>query len=170
MKKLAVCLLLIGALAAACAQGPPSGTLPQNGPRITKLPPPSYPPMALAAHVWGHVVLSLTVQQDGTVSSAEIISGPAMLREAAVESAEQTRFNCPNCASGATQFQLVESYELTDPYFCEPPDKSYPRVSQSAGIITITGQPAGTCDPEGTVEKVRARSAKCLYMWKCGWR
>ena len=166
MKKLAVCLLLIEASAASWAQNPPSGTAPQIEPRITKLPPPSYPAMARAARVWGPVELNITIQQDGTVDSAEVISGPQMLREAAVESAKQALFNCADCASGTTQFQLIESYELTEPYYCDPPDKSYPRVSQNAGVITFTGQPAGTCDPSAT----RVRAAKCLFLWKCGWR
>ena len=132
MKRLAVCLLLIGALAALRAQNTPSGTAPQFEPTITKLPPPSYPAMALAARVLGHVVLNITIQQDGTVISAETISGPPMLREAAVESAKQTLFKCADCTSGTTQFQLVESYDLTDPYYCDPPDKSYPHVSQNS--------------------------------------
>jgi TonB family protein len=166
MIKIAVGFLLVVFSCFAFAQGSSPTHAPQGTPAIANLSPPSYPPIALAAHVWGHVVLSITVQQDGIVTSAEIISGPAMLREAAVESAKQTRFKCADCASGTTQFQLVESYELTDPYYCDPPDKSYPRVSQNAGVITFTGQPAGTCDPSAT----RVRAAKCLFLWKCGWR
>jgi TonB family protein len=170
MKKLAVCLLLIEALAATRGQDAPADHAPPIEHRITKLPPPSYPSIALAAHVWGRVVLNITILQDGTVTSTDVISGPPMLREAAVESAKETRFKCADCASGTTSFRIVVSYELTDPYYCGPADRSYPRILQSAGIITITGQPAGTCDLEGTVDKVRTRSAKCLYLWKCGWR
>jgi hypothetical protein len=122
--------------------------------------------MALAAFVYGQVELNITLRQDGTVDSAEAVSGPPMLRAGAAESAKQTQFECNGCTAGTTQFRIVYRYELTEPFYCEPADKSYPRVSQSAGIITITGQPAGTCDPSAT----RAGAAKCLFLWKCGWR
>jgi TonB family protein len=170
MKKLAVCLLLIEALAAIRAQDPPSDNAPQIEHRITKLPPPSYPATALAAHVWGPVELSITIHQDGTVDSAEVISGPPMLRAAAVESAKRTQFECAGCAGPSRPFRVVFNYELTAANYCGEPDKSYPRISQSVGTVTIAGESAGTCDPETTVEKVRARSAKCLYLWKCSWR
>jgi TonB family protein len=169
MKKLAVCLLLIEASAATRAQDPPSDNAPQEEHRITKLPPPSYPAMARAARVWGPVELNITIRQDGTVDSVEVISGPPMLRAGAVESAKQTQFECVGCSADSRQFRMVIGYELTEPQ-CEEADKSYPRVSQSVGTITITGQPVIICDPEATVEKVRARSAKCLYLWKCSWR
>lgn len=170
MKKLAVYLLLIWALAATRAQDAPSEKTPQMEHRITKLPLPSYPAMARAAHVWGSVELNLSIRQDGTVDSAEAISGPGMLRAAAVESAKHTQFECVGCAGTSGPFRVVFNYELTATNDCGEPNKSYPRISELAGTVTIAGESAGTCDPEETVEKVRARSAKCLYLWKCGWR
>jgi len=170
MKKLAVCLLLIEALAATGAQDLPSDNAPQMEPGITKLPPPTYPAMARAAHVWGPVELNITIHQDGTVDSAEVVSGPPMLRAAAVESAKRTQFECAGSPSPSRTFRVVFNYELTATYYCGEPDRSQPRISQSAGTVTVAGEAAGTCDPEGTVGKVRARSAKCLYLWKCSWR
>jgi TonB family protein len=152
------------------AQGALSSDAPQGQASIVRLPTASYPAMALAAHVWGPVELSIAVRPDGTVASVEVIGGPPMLRDAAVESAKQTQFKCAGCAVSEKHFRVVYRYELAEPYYCDPPDKSYPRISQSAGVVTITGQPAGTCDPMGSVERVRVRSAKCLYRWKCGWR
>jgi TonB family protein len=142
MKKLAVCLLLIEALGATRGQDAPSDNAPQMEHKITKLPPPSYPAMALAARVWGPVELSITIQQDGTVDSADVVSGPPLLRAAAVESAKQTQFECAGCAGPSRSFRVVFNYELTAAYYCGEPDKSYPRISESAGTVTITGQPA----------------------------
>jgi TonB family protein len=170
MRQLAVMLFSAALFCTAFAQGPNAADLPKNAPVIAKLPPTSYPPIALAAHVWGLVDLYVTVHPDGTVASADVVSGPAMLRDAAIESAKQTQFQCPGCAASGTRFRIIFKYELAEAYYCDPPDKSYPKVSQNAGIITFAGQPAGTCDPMGTVEKVRVRSAKCLFLWKCGLR
>lgn len=170
MKLLAVSLLLIEALAASCAQSPPSGTSPQIEPRITKLPPPSYPPMAMAARVSGPVELSITLRPDGTVDSAEVVSGPPMLKAAAIESAREMQFDCNGCTVGATQFHLSFSYEFNWDYSCDAPDKSYPRVSEANGAVTFTGQPPSTCDPSASVSRIRVRAAKCLYLWPCGRR
>ena len=166
MKKLAISLLLIEALAVTCAQNPPSGTAPQIEPRIAKLPPPSYPPIAMAARVSGPVELSITLRPDGAVDSAEVVSGPPMLRAAAIESAREMEFECNGCTLGAIRFHLSFSYEFDLGYSCDAPDKSYPRVSEANGAVTFTGQPPSTCDLSAT----RARAAKCLFLWKCGWR
>ena len=166
MKQVAVILLSAALFSTAIAQSPDAASPPHGPPSITKLPPPFYPPIALAAGVWGRVDLNIAVQPDGAVVSADVMSGPPMLREAAIEGAKQTRFDCARCVLPSTQFRIVYSFELAEAYYCNPPDPSYPRVSQSAGVVTFTGQPAGTCDPSAT----RVRSAKCFYLWKCGWR
>jgi TonB family protein len=46
---------------------------------------PVYPPIAKAAHVTGDVVLSLQIQTDGRVSRIRVLSGPAMLQQAAMD-------------------------------------------------------------------------------------
>lgn len=166
MRKIAGFLLSIGCFVAAVAQGAPQAAAPESLPRIIKLPPASYPAMALAAKVFGQVELSIVVRTDGNVDSVAVLSGPPMLRGPAVESAKQMQFECANCTASSNQFRILYKYELIEAYTCESPDRSYPRVSQSDGIVTFTGQPAGTCDPSAT----RVRVAKCLYLWKCGWR
>jgi hypothetical protein len=35
-------------------------------------------------------------------------------------------------------------------------------------MVTITEQNVLMCDPAAVIESVRFRSAKCLYLWKCG--
>ncbi|SPE20910.1 exported hypothetical protein [Candidatus Sulfotelmatomonas gaucii] len=166
MKKLVTCLLSVELLSPALAKGPPPAAVPESTPKIIKLPSASYPPIALAARVSGRVELSIKLGSDGTVESVEVVGGPAMLRSAAIESARQMQFECNGCTPGARQFKLSFSYELIGGYFCDAPDKSYPRVSEASGIVTFTGQPSGTCDPVAT----RVRAAKCLYLWRCGWR
>jgi hypothetical protein len=44
------------------------------------------------------------------------------------------------------------------------------QVSQSQDTITVVGRPFATCDPSGTISFLKFRSAKCLYLWRCGKR
>jgi hypothetical protein len=138
---------------------------------VLQLPPPIYPPIALAAHVSGEVELTIRLRPDGTVDSAVAGAGPAMLREPAVGRARQTQFSCEDCQQPTNSFKLIYRFELGETLFCTMTRASgYPRVTQSANVITIADQPFGTCDPAANIEKVRARSAKCLFLWRCGWR
>ena len=47
---------------------------------------PIYPPAAKASGISGTVELEATISKDGTVKGLRIVSGPAQLREAAVNS------------------------------------------------------------------------------------
>jgi hypothetical protein len=139
--------------------------------KVIQLPPPKYPPMALAAHVFGEVELRIRLRADGTLDAAEATSGPPMLREPAAESARQIKFAFEDCQQSTNSFKLTHWFELGETLFCTSTRNSgYPRVTQTVDVITIADQPMGTCDLAGTIEKVRARSARCLYLRRCGWR
>ena len=56
------------------------------------LPKPEYPSDAQAAGATGTVVVQVTVDESGMVVSARAISGHALLRQAAVNAAQQARF------------------------------------------------------------------------------
>jgi TonB family protein len=63
-----------------------------NGKAVSK-PEPAYPPDAKAARVQGTVAVSITVDEEGSVNSAEALSGPRLLQAAAVEAAQRARFS-----------------------------------------------------------------------------
>ncbi len=152
----------------AWTQAPTSQGEPQVGFTITKLPPAIYPPIALAAGVSGDVVLKVALRPDGVVDSVEAVSGPLMLRQPAIENAKQAQFECVTCNGATTTFQMVYRFDLGPSITCDPPDSSYPRVTRSANIVMIAAQPFGTCDP--AADRIPVRSARCLFLWKCGWR
>lgn len=54
---------------------------------------PDYPTLARAARISGDVALEITIGEDGSVTSVQVISGHAMLQNAAVQAARQWRFN-----------------------------------------------------------------------------
>ena len=133
---------------------------------IAKLEAPVYPPMALAARVWGDVILNVTLASDGGANAITVESGPPMLRQAAIDSAKRSQFqvNLENRTGG---YRLVYRFVLDQTTKCEH-DDSYPRVKHEANLVTITEQNVPLCDPAAVIERVRFRSAKCLYLWKCG--
>jgi TonB family protein len=161
--------LCIALCSPAWGQAPASQVEPQNGFTITRLPPATYPPIALAAHVYGDVVLKIALRPDGAIDSVEAESGPAMLRQSAIDSAKQAQFRCEVCNGMTTSFRVTLRFELGPTIYCaETKDGSYPRVTQSKGIVMIAAQPFGTCDL--AADRIPVRSAKCLFLWKCGSR
>lgn len=73
------------------AQQPPVSGVLLNG-RARKLPPPLYPETALRMRVTGAVNVEVTVDENGKVIAARAISGPMLLRDAAVAAARQADF------------------------------------------------------------------------------
>jgi periplasmic protein TonB len=53
---------------------------------------PVYPPIARAAHVSGAVVLHAIISKTGQISNLTVISGPEMLRAAAVDAVQNWRY------------------------------------------------------------------------------
>src|SRR6202043_3580868 len=64
----------------------------QSGPVMSRLSPPIYPPLAKQARIAGDVNLILAVRQDGSIQSAVAASGHPLLTQAALTSAQQSRF------------------------------------------------------------------------------
>lgn len=60
--------------------------------KIVRYVPPVYPQIAVMAHVSGTVTLCATIARDGTVRKLIFLSGPALLREAAMRAVGQWEF------------------------------------------------------------------------------
>ncbi|MGD0346609.1 MAG: energy transducer TonB [Terracidiphilus sp.] len=54
---------------------------------------PVYPPIAKAAHIQGAVVFNLRIGATGKIESMDVVSGPPMLRQAAIDSLKQWTFH-----------------------------------------------------------------------------
>lgn len=50
---------------------------------------PVYPPIAKTAHVSGTVILRATISKNGSVQDLKVVSGPAMLQQAAFNAVQQ---------------------------------------------------------------------------------
>jgi protein TonB len=82
-----------------------------NAPRVAAAPPkkvnisagvmagqviqqikPVYPPIAKAARISGTVILQATISRSGTIENLKVVSGPAMLQQAALDAVRQWRY------------------------------------------------------------------------------
>jgi TonB family protein len=143
--------LLLFVASGACSVAHPQTTVAQTAetfeaPRfdvvLNNVYLPVYPPLARQARIMGDVKILVGVRQDGSVESAEVVSGHPMLKQAALESAQKSTFLCRECKGAVTLFTVTYTYGT--------------RVDPDG--IDCSG-------PQ------RLRSAKCLGLWKCGgWR
>src|SRR5580700_9621289 len=109
-----VCALSGGPSAVAqniAAQTPASDATPQVV--LTKLSPPVYPSLARQARIMGDVKVQVLIRKDGSVASAEVISGHPMLKQAALESAQKSQFECHGC-EGVISYSLAYTFAIGD--------------------------------------------------------
>ena len=148
---------------AQAAAGPGAA---QSGVVLVKLFGPVYPPIARTAGIKGEVVLALGIRRDGSVESANVVSGPPLLQQAAMDSAQQSQFECRGCGEAVTPYSIVYTFQLDS---TEQKGQYFPKVTQLQNHITLIDRPPCLCDPSPTVIR-KARAAKCLYLWRCGTR
>lgn len=138
---------------------------------LTKLSEPVYPRLAQAARIAGDVEIRIRIRPNGTVESAEVVTGHPMLKQAALDSAEQSRFECRLCSEAAAEYSLTYRFMIapTDPpKDCDEIAEASPppaQIDMSKRLITVFAWQLWTCDPACTI--TRFRSARCLYLWKC---
>jgi len=134
---------LSGALSAvaqdAPAQAPATAEPMQTAVVLTKLSPPLYPPLAHQARIMGDVKVFVHVRKDGTVESVELFSGHPMLAPTALESARKSQFECRGCSDEVTSYPMTYTFGFLD---------------DGKSKEVVTERPA--------------RSARCLFLWKCG--
>lgn len=133
-----VLVVSFGSLAAA---GQTADTKPVAAPEaeIGMVFAPIYPPLARMARITGDVKIDLGIRPDGKVESAEVISGHAMLKQAALDSARKSTYLCLGCSQPVTPLAVTYTFAMRD---------------DNDGF-NLCGF------------RKRARSAKCLYLWKC---
>jgi TonB family protein len=78
-------------------------------------PMPAYPAAASASHVQGEVKLSADVDRDGHVASVRVISGPPLLRDAALDAVQRWRYRPYLTSSGPTPMAAIEILDFQLP-------------------------------------------------------
>lgn len=140
---------------------------PQPEVILTKLTAPVYPPLARMASIVGEVRVEVKVRQDGSVASADVISGHPMMKQAALDSAQSSTFECHDCVQPLTTLLLTYDFERKDDGDCCNGLSRAPEVTHTGTNISVVAPAICLCDPSATVTR-RVRSPKCLWLWKCG--
>jgi hypothetical protein len=146
-----------------------------QGDAIVRLSPPVYPAIARTVHVSGDVVVKIGMQKDGKVVFSEVLSGPALLQRAAIDSATASTFDCRGCTDAVTVFSLVYSFRWIPSSICRPSsaatgaqggEASQPArgVTQDGNRVTVADEEQCSVDPRAEIHR---RSWKCLYLWRC---
>ena len=169
-------IVLLCVVVQSVAQSVSDSNRPQASVVLTKLSPPTYPPLARQTRIAGDVELTLDVRSTGSVTSVTVVSGHPLLTLAALQSAQQSQFECRNCNEGVRSYRLWYTFQLVGPACCtaadggannSQPNEPIPRVIQSPNHVTMVNQPFCSCGAS-TPSRKKVRSAKCLYLWKCG--
>jgi TonB family protein len=85
-----------------------------NGMALT-LPPPSYPDVARRTHIEGTVQVEVVVDETGKVISARVLSGPALLRDAASQAAFRAHFSPTKLSGLPVKVTGMINYNFTLP-------------------------------------------------------
>ena len=172
---LTVVVLLSCSCPRSLAQNATTSDSSQAGVVLTNLIQPVYPPLARQAHITGDVDLILGIRQDGLVDSVSVVSGHPLLKQAALVSVQQSQFECRKCTEALTTYRLAYTFKLEVVSECLPRDAksstkeeqhAYPQVKDAENRVTVVGYIICLIDPAPTPAK-KARSVKCLYLWKC---
>jgi TonB family protein len=136
---------------------------------VVSLFSPTYPPLARQARISGEVELRLGIRRDGSIESAVAVSGHPMLTQAVLNSARQSRYECRRCSGEVTLYSLTYSFQLgteTSPGWPCPEGNGI-HVMQTQNRVTVVAEPSLV---HPYFASLRIRSAKCLYLWACGYR
>lgn len=155
---------------------PPSSNadVPNGDAILVRLSKPVYPPLARQANIWGDVKVAVTVGPDGTAESA-VESGHPMLKQAALDSATQSHFECRMCSAPLSytlvyEFKQIEGSDCCSAFSAPVTIKQEPQSTDERGRpqtrITLAAEHVCLCDPPSTLT-MKVRSIKCLYLWKC---
>ncbi|HVB08726.1 MAG TPA: TonB family protein [Candidatus Acidoferrales bacterium] len=107
-----------GARSSLVAPAPPKPALAQGGnvqlPRLISSVAPVYPQLATANHVEGDVKIQAQISASGRVTSTKVISGPILLRGAAIDAVRKWKYS-PAILDGkpiATQYAVTVRFHL----------------------------------------------------------
>jgi hypothetical protein len=144
---------------------------------LVTLSNPTFSPLARQANVEGEVIVGVTVRQDRS-AEATVVSGHPLLKQAALDSAMQSRFECRACTAPLC-YTLVYTFKRTSDGSCcdgmgspvkvEQEPQSFDTSGRPQTRVSVSAEKICLCDPAATVTK-RVRSLKCFYLWRCSTR
>jgi TonB family protein len=80
--------------------------------KLIKSVTPVYPPMARSQHVSGNVQIDALIDADGNVGAMKVLSGPALLRDAALQSLKQWKYQPAELDGKPTSMHLTVTLQF----------------------------------------------------------
>ena len=184
--EIAYFVLVLAVLFAGRSAFAQSGSEEKAGPHVVlkSLSAPVYPQMARISRLSGDVRITVSIRADGSIDNVQVLSGDPIFFPIAIESAKQSKFECRGCSNSVAERILLYSFKASteppDPCCCSSGHPANPNLPPTVEFavaedhITLIAPPVCVC-PDACSEawaKARSsyRSAKCLYLWKCGKR
>jgi TonB family protein len=111
---------------------------------------PTYPAPAQSAHIQGDIVINVEVGPDGLIRSSKVLSGPSMLRVAAVSTLKQWRYSPFHSGNGTTAVtgNVLVSFTLGDKPAVHTPHESSANNSYSVSVTLPPTDHRGEPDAE----------------------
>jgi TonB family protein len=136
----------------AKAQDAPCNISGTGNVKLATLSPPRYPQLAQQARIAGDVKIQVRIRRDGSVASADVVSGHPLLKSAALASAQNSTFECRGCADETTLILFRPSF---------PHEITFISVTQESSSRRPIALPvAGQLRPDGTAAAAVARTPK----------
>lgn len=139
--KIALLFLTLSS-AAAFAQPNTCGGLTS----VTDGAQPVYPPIARAARVSGMVILLVSFKTTGEADTVQVVSGPPMLRQAAVDYVTKWKVNE---YSGQRTCRVTITYTVPAGDFCRSSEPSFVRRMDPQHVIVHSG--GEICQPNSSI-------------------
>src|SRR5579862_1594571 len=124
-----------------------------------------YPAIAESARVRGTVNVRVGVRPDGSVSEATLLDGVPLLNDAAVKAASAAAFECRQCTELVTTHTIAFVFSFPDAFGNAPP-ATWKQTGNASSEVTIYGA-NHICDHCSGIPSP-VRSARCLWLWRCG--
>lgn len=129
------------ALALTTNAGAQSSTCDLNA--ITDGVPPVYPPIARVAHATGMVIMIATFERSGDVQKINVISGPPLLRQPAIDYVKSWR---------ASEYTGIRNCPIVVNYIISQKDIQPSQfVRLDPQHVNVYGEAPCLCDPSGVV-------------------
>jgi len=82
----------------------------RNIPRLEHKVMPVYPDAAKQQHIWGDLILDVTLKDDGTAERVDVVEGPPLLVEAATNAVKQWRYRPSSMKGKPNKFVVAISF------------------------------------------------------------
>ena len=170
---LVLALLSAAPVRPAIAQSVPGSAAPTATIVPVHLPQATYPPIAQSARVQGDVEVTVNVRPDGSVAEAALTATSwPLLGPAALAAAKNATFECRGCAGPTLAvYSIVYAFKMdggSGPAGnVEQPIPVQESLTRSR-VTTVVEMLPIQCIYRTPIV-VSVRSAKCAWLWKCGY-